>query len=126
MTRPVFINGLGLSLGAKFVSINDRFIFFNNIQAFSKRRRGKKLRRILHEAVGGTPRHVYRIFRAKNRRSDLPVIHITHNLARKLDPTLKPCNLKEMTCLTRFYTQKPKCPRRFGGIGPEILHTCST
>ena len=47
------------------------------------------MRRILHEPVGGAPRHVCRKFRAKNRRSDLPLFNIKHNLARKLDPTLK-------------------------------------
>ena len=68
----------------------------------------KKLRRILHEPVGGTPRHVCRIFRAKHRRSDLPVFNIKQNLAKKLNPTLKPSSLKEIT-----YLLKSKCPRRF-------------
>ena len=73
MTWPVcFYNGLGLSIGTKLVSINDRPSNFSMIvgplliggEIFF-------LRRILHEPVGGTPRHVCRIFRAKNRRSDL-------------------------------------------------------
>ena len=58
------------------------------------------------------PRHVGRIFRAKNRRSDLPVFNMKHNLAKKLDLTLKPSYFKEKTYLTHFYAQKSKCPRR--------------
>ena len=38
----------------------------------------KQLRRILHEPVGGTPRHACRVFRAKNRRSDLPMFSMKH------------------------------------------------
>ena len=72
-----------------------------------------KLRRILREPVGGTPRHACTTFRANNRRSDLPVFNIKQNPARKLDPTLKPCNLKEITYITHFYAQMAKCPRRF-------------
>ena len=71
------------------------------------------MRRILPEPVGGTPRHVCRFFRAKNRRSDLPVFNIEQNLARKLDPTLKPSNLKGIAYLTHFYAQKARYPRRF-------------
>ena len=52
-------------------------------------------------------------FRAKSRRSDLPVFNIKQNVAKKLDPTLKPGNLKELKYLTHFYVQKSKCPRRF-------------
>ena len=85
-----------------------------------------KSRRILHEPVWGTPRHVGRHFRAKNRRSDLPVFNIKQDLAKKLDPTLKRTRLKEITYLTHFYAQKSKCPRRFWEIDPIILHTFST
>ena len=86
--------------------------FFNNIEAFSQRGGGNKLRRILHDPVGRTPRRVCIIFRAKNRRSDLSVFNIKQNLAKKLDPTLKPSHLKEVMDLTHFYAQKSKCPRR--------------
>ena len=109
-----FFNGLGLSLGAKLVSINDRPSYFSIIfRPFYKRRREKKIRHILHESVGGTPRHVCRIIRAKSLRSDLPAFNITQNLAKKLDPRLKPSNLKEITYLAHFYAQKSKHPRRF-------------
>ena len=82
------------------------FIFFNSIHAFSKRRRENKLRRILHEPVGGTPRRFGRNFGAKNRRYDLPVFNINQNLARNLDPSLQRSNLKEITYLTHICTQK--------------------
>ena len=43
-------------------------------------------------------------FAQKKRRSDLPVSNIKQNLrSEKLDPTLKPSNLKEITYLTLFY-----------------------
>ena len=86
--------------------------FFNNTQA-SKRGRKSKIRRILHEPVGGIPRHVCKNFRAKNRRADLPVFNIEQTLAKKLDPVLKPSHLKEIRYLTHFFAQKSKCPRRF-------------
>ena len=35
------------------------------------------------------------------------------NLAKKLNLTLKPSNLKEKTYLAHFYAPKSKCPRRF-------------
>ena len=73
----------------------------------------KNLRRILHDPVGRTPRHVCRIFRAKNRRSDLSVFNIKQNLAKVLDPRLKSSHLKEITYRTHFYAQKSECPRRF-------------
>ena len=73
----------------------------------------KSSRRSLHDPVGGTPRHVCRKIRAKNGKSDLPVFNIKQNLARKLDPSLKPSNLKEITYPTHFYAQKAKCPRPF-------------
>ena len=67
----------------------------------------KILRRIVHEPVGGTPRHVCRFFRAKNRRPDLPVFDMKHNLAKKTDPALKPSHLKEITYLTPFTHTSP-------------------
>ena len=39
--------------------------FFNNIRLFPSGGEKTKLRRILHDPVGRTPRHVCRIFRAK-------------------------------------------------------------
>ena len=57
------------------------------------------MRRILHDPVGRTPRDICSIFRAKNRRPDLPLFDIEQNLATKLDPTLKPNSLKEITYL---------------------------
>ena len=81
------------------------FLIFNNIQAFSKLGR-KKTCRVLHDPVERTSRHVCRNFRAKNRRSDLPVFVMKQNLAKKLDPTLTPCHLKEITHLDHFYAQK--------------------
>ena len=67
-------------------------------------------------------------FAQKNRRSNLTMFNIIrHNLAKKkLDPTLKPSNMKGMTNLTHFYAQKSKGPRRFSEIDPETLHMCST
>ena len=50
--------------------------FLNNTQAFPSGGKKKKLRRILREPVGGIPRHVYRFFRAKYRRYDLPVFNM--------------------------------------------------
>ena len=66
------------------------------------------LRRILHDPVGHTPRHVCKIFRTKNRRSDLPVLNIIkqNHLAKALGPTLKPSHLKETAYLVHFYAQK--------------------
>ena len=106
--------GLGLSLGAKLVSTNDWPSFFsNNIRPFFLPGAKNKLRSILHRPVGRTPKHVCRNFRAKNRRSDLPVFNIKQNLAKKLDPTPKSRNLKEITYLTQYCDQTSKCPRRF-------------
>ena len=73
----------------------------------------KSLRRILHDPVGRTPRHVCSIFRAKNRKSDLPVFNSKQNLAKKMDPTLTPGHFKEIAYLTHFYKRNSKCPRRF-------------
>ena len=53
------------------------------------------MRRILHDPVEGTPRHVCRIFSAKNRKFDLSVFNIRQNLAKILDPTLRQCHLKQ-------------------------------
>ena len=58
-------------------------------------------------------RHVCRGFRATNPITYLPVFKIKRNLGRKLDPSPKPSNLKEITYLTNFYAQKAKCPRHF-------------
>ena len=69
VTWPVFFSGLGLSLEAKLVSTKDRPSIFQFYSGFSKRGRKIKLRRILHDPVGRTPRHVCRKIRAKNRRS---------------------------------------------------------
>ena len=97
-------NGLRLSLGAKLVTPNDRpscsSILFRLFPSGGERK--KYAPHFLHEPVGGTPRHVCRNFRAKNRRSDPPVFHIKQNLAKQLDPTPKPRNLKEITYLTHF------------------------
>ena len=102
------------------------FIFFNIIQASSKRRQEIQMRRILHEPVGGTPRHVCNNFRAKNRTYDLPVFTTKHNLFLAKNWILKPSLLKEITYLTHFYAQKSKCPRSFWEMNSEILRTCST
>ena len=45
---------------------------------------------------------------AKSRRSDLPYCNIKQDLARKLDPTLKPSHLKETTYLTHFHAENSK------------------
>ena len=69
-------NGLGLSLGAKLVSTNDRPSKFSIIAGLFQAGVKKKLCRIfarLHEPVGGTRMHVCRFFRAKNRRSALRI-----------------------------------------------------
>ena len=58
---------------------------------------------ILHEPVGGSQRHVCRFFRAKNRKSDLPVSNINQNLAKKLNPTLTSSILKAMTHLAHVH-----------------------
>ena len=38
--------------------------------------------------------------------------------------TLKPSNYVAKPWFLHFTAQKPKCPRRFWEIDPEILHTC--
>ena len=58
----------------------------HSIHTFSKLRQESKVRRHLHEPVGGTPTHVCRKFRPKKRRSDLSVFNIEQKLAKKLDP----------------------------------------
>ena len=106
-----FFNGLGLPLGAKLVSTNDRLsIFFNIFRFFPTG--GEKLAAPHFARTGWryTPRHVCRFFRAKHRRSDLPMFNIKQNLAKKLDPRLKPSHLKEIAYLTRFYAQKSNLP----------------
>ena len=125
-----FFNDLGLSLGARLVSTNDRPSYSSIIlrlfpsggekkkcAAFCtglfQAEARKKMCCILHEPVGGTPGRACTNFLAKNRRSGLPVFNIKQNLAKKLDHTLEPRNWKGITCLTHFYAQKYKCPRRF-------------
>ena len=95
------------------MSTNDRPSFFSILFRLFASGGEKTLRRILHDPVGRTPRHVCTIFRSKNRRADLPVFKITQNLAKKLDPILKPSHLKEIMYLTPFHAQKSKCPRCF-------------
>ena len=127
VTWPGFcFSGLGLSLGAKFVSTNDRpsnsSIIFRLFPSGGKKkncaafRRGKKKNCAafcMNRLEVRTPRHVWSKFRAKNRRSDPLVFIVKQNLARKLDPRLQPSNLREITYLANFYAQRAKCPRRF-------------
>ena len=64
----LFLNGLGLSLGAKIVSTNDRPSTFSIIfRLFFQAGAKNKMRRILYETVGGTPRRVRRFFHAKKK-----------------------------------------------------------
>ena len=72
------------------------------------------MRRILLEPVESTPKQC-RNFNlcAKTQRSDLPVLNIEQDVAKQLDRTLKPSNLKEITYLTHFYPRKSKGPRLF-------------
>ena len=101
MTIFVFFNDIELSLGAKLVST--KMTHLRTLQrvsgSFQADARKKKRCCILHEAAGGTPRQVCRNFREKNRRSDLPVFNIKQNLAKKMNPTQKPINFKEITYL---------------------------
>ena len=86
--------GLGLSRGENsYRPMTGLHILRQFSGLFQAEARKKK------EPVGGTPRHVCRNFRAKNRRADLPVFNIKQNLARTLDPTLKPSILQETTCV---------------------------
>ena len=51
------------------------------------------------------------------------------NLAKKLDPALKPGHLKEITYLTHFLRTKVQMEMStpfLRDVDPEILHTCST
>ena len=58
-----------VSRSHKLVSTNDRPSYYSIIfRLFSSGAKKKKMRPILHEPVGGTPRHVCRKIRAKNRR----------------------------------------------------------
>ena len=71
-------NGLGLFLAAKLVSINDRPSHFLILfRFFPSRGERKNMHCILHEPVGGAPRHGCRIFRSRYRRSDLPVLTLS-------------------------------------------------
>ena len=108
-----FLNGLGLSLGAKLVSTNDRpSIFFSSTQFFYKRGRKKNCAAFCTIRLD-VLRGMSVIFRSEKRRPDLPVFNIKQILAKKSDPTLKPRHLKEIKNLTHFYAQRSKCPRRF-------------
>ena len=100
-----FFHGLGLSLGAKLVSTNDRPSYSSMIFRLFPSGAEKKNAQHFHQPNGGTRRHMCRKFRENVRRVDLPAFNVEQNLARKLDPTLKPSNLKEISYLTHFYAQ---------------------
>ena len=67
-----------------------------NGQAFPQEEKRKKAFFFI-EPVGGTPRHVCTIFRAKSRRSYRSVFNITRNITKKPDSTLKPSYFEEIT-----------------------------
>ena len=101
------------------------FNSFTTVRAFSQRGRKNKVCRVLHDPVGRTPRHACRNFRAEDGLSILPVFNFKQNLARKLDPRLKPSHLKEITYVAHIYACRSKRPGRFWDTDPEILHTFS-
>ena len=122
-----FFNGLGLSPGAKLVSTNGRPSIFSIIfRLFPSGGGTKKLRRILHKPVGGIPGHASRIFRAKNRGSDLPAWSTYSRILRKSGSHTKTKSFARNNVSYSFLRTKVQCPRRFRAIDPAILHTCST
>ena len=103
-----------LYLGAKLISTNDRPLIFSVTFRLFPAGAKKQNAPHLHDPVGNTPRHVCRKFRAKYRRSDVPVFNIKQNLAKKRDPTLKSIHMKESRILLIFTHKSPsKYPRRF-------------
>ena len=99
--------------------------FFNNIQVVSNRGRKIKLRRISHEPVAGTPRHICRFYFAQNDENFTCLCSTLtkHNLAKKLDPTLKPSRLKEISYVSYSFLRtmvQISTPLLRGR--PEILH----
>ena len=70
MASIIFYGAWG-SLGAILVSTNGRPIYSSIRCRFSKRRQEQKLCRILHEAVGGTPRRVYSVEIFEQKIEDL-------------------------------------------------------
>ena len=110
-----FCNGLGLSLGAQLVSTNDRPSIFSKIFGLFASGGEEKCAAfctIRLDVLQGMPVEI-----SAQKIEDLTclcsVFNIKQNLAKKLDPTLKPSNLKEITCLTHFYAKKPKRPLWF-------------
>ena len=59
-----FYDGLELPLRAKLVSTNDRPPIFSLAFGIFQTGTKTKLRRILHDPIGGTPRHICIIFPA--------------------------------------------------------------
>ena len=124
----ILITASGCLLGAKLVSASGRpSIFFQSCLGFS--RAGAKNNIAPHFARTGwrlvTPRRGCGFFRAKTRRSDMRMFNGKRSLAKKVDPALKPSQLKEVTYLTHLYAQKWKCPRRvFRYPDPDICSTC--
>ena len=73
------------------------------------------MRRILHELVGATPRHVCTFSCQNIRTSGLRLFNIKQDIAKKTGSysTLKPFHIKGKMYLTQLYAQKSSCPRRF-------------
>ena len=96
----------------------------NNSQAFTVGRRKKWPIFFLEEPLPGAPRHVCTSFPQKSKNW-LRRTSIKSNLKPEIENTLKRRNYDAKPLFLHFTAQKPKCPRRFWEIDPEILHTCS-
>ena len=58
------------------------------------------------------------------RRTDCVGPILSRILAPNIESILKPSNYDAEPLFCTFTAQNPKCPRRFGDINPEKLHTC--
>ena len=107
------LNGLGLSQGAKLVSTNDRYLTFSIIFRLVPRGDEKKCAAFCTIRLDVLQGRSVEIFAQKNENLTCLSSTLSRIVAKKLDPTLKPSPLKEITDLTHFYAHKSKCPRRF-------------
>ena len=102
------IDGVGLSLGAKLVSTNERPLIFSILllRLFPSGGEKQNCAAFCTIWLNVLQRHVCRKVRAKNRRSDLPVFNVKQNPAKKMDQRLKTSHLKEITYLNSVLRTK--------------------
>ena len=120
--KQFFVEDLRLALTLKMCSDQSHaFKEVSNCQGFTVGR--KKITPFFSERAASrcSLRHVCTKFRANIRRTDC--IGPKSFLTPEFEHALKPSNYDAKPWFLHFIAQNSKCPRRFGEINPEILHT---